>query len=88
MATELPGPHSVYLSQSLRFKAPIFVGQEIDVRMEVTQFRAEKGIVGIKTTITKEDPEKGTVLCVEGTAVAMNKCVTFEGESPEWKNEA
>ncbi|KAK7194497.1 3-hydroxyacyl-ACP dehydratase [Novymonas esmeraldas] len=86
MATELPGPNTVYLSQSLRFTAPIFVGDELEVIARVTQFRRHKGLIEMATTIQRTDPadENKKIICIEGLSVGMNKAVEFEGES-EWK---
>lgn len=84
MATELPGPQTVYLSQNLRFTAPIFVGDEIEVSVTVEQFRQSKGLISMKTCIHKVDPlSDARIMCVDGSAVGMNKTVEFEGES-EW----
>ncbi|CCW72083.1 unnamed protein product [Phytomonas sp. Hart1] len=85
MATEIPGPNTIYLSQNLNFKAPIFVGDEVEVSVEVTQFRRSKGLVAMRTVIQKEDLQTGRqVVCIEGTALGLNKEAEFEGES-EWK---
>lgn len=82
MATELPGPSTVYLSQNLRFTAPVFVGDELEVSVEVTQFRKEKGLIAMNTVITKVDPvTKKTVVCIEGSSMGLNKIVAYEGES-------
>ncbi|CAG9568980.1 putative 3-hydroxyacyl-ACP dehydratase [Leishmania major strain Friedlin] len=85
MATEIPGPNTVYLSQSLRFTRPIFVGDELEVIAKVTRFRRNKGLIEMSTIIQKADPKNPSVkiTCIEGFSVGMNKMVDFEGES-EW----
>ncbi|KAG5485218.1 hypothetical protein CUR178_06578 [Leishmania enriettii] len=85
MATEIPGPNTVYLSQSLRFTTPIFVGDELEVIAKVTQFRRNKGLIEMLTIIQKADPKDSStkITCIEGYSVGMNKTVDFEGES-EW----
>ncbi|KAG5510907.1 hypothetical protein JKF63_06408 [Porcisia hertigi] len=85
MATEIPGPNTVYLSQTLRFTAPIFVGDELEVIAKVTQFRRTKGLIEMATIIQKADPKNlgKKITCIEGFSVGMNKLVDFEGES-EW----
>ncbi len=35
IGTELPGPGTIYLSQTLRFKRPVRIGDEVTVRVEV-----------------------------------------------------
>jgi len=37
LAMELPGPGSIYLSQSLRFRLPVKIGDTITVQLEVTE---------------------------------------------------
>ncbi|KEG12180.1 maoC-like dehydratase [Trypanosoma grayi] len=84
LGSELPGPQSIYLSQTLRFVAPILVGDEVEARVTVTQFKKSKFLIAFRTTVTRIESEtKKETLCIEGTAVGMNKTVTFEGDS-EW----
>lgn len=85
MATEIPGPNTVYVSQTLHFTRPIFVGDELEVIAKVTQFRRNKGLIEMSTIIQKADPKNPgeKITCIEGFSVGMNKMVDFEGES-EW----
>ncbi|KAG5485217.1 hypothetical protein CUR178_06577 [Leishmania enriettii] len=82
MAKEMPGPGTVYLSQNLSFTAPIFVGDDLEVIAEVREFRKDKGLISLSNIVQKTDPSTGkTIVCVEGSAVVMNKTLQFEGES-------
>lgn len=36
LGTQLPGPGAIYLSQSLKFKAPVRPGEQVDTRVEIT----------------------------------------------------
>lgn len=84
LATDIPGPNSVYLSQSFKFLAPVLIGEEVEMIVEVLQFRKDKGLISLRTTIQKENPKGGApIVCVQGNAVCMNKLVEFDGES-EW----
>lgn len=38
IANDLPGPGSIYLEQSLRFEAPVFIGDEITTTVRVLEF--------------------------------------------------
>jgi 3-hydroxybutyryl-CoA dehydratase len=86
MATELPGPNTVYISQTLRFLAPVFVGDELEVIAKVTQFHRRRGMIEMATVVQKNDPksENKKITCVDGFAVGLNKTVEFVGESV-WK---
>jgi len=67
LANELPGPGSVYLSQTLRFTAPVFPGDTVTARVEVTKVREDKPIVTLETVCTNE---RGECL-IEGEAVVL-----------------
>ena len=49
LGEDLPGPGSIYLSQSLRFEAPVYVGDTVTATAEVTAVRAERRIVTLRT---------------------------------------
>lgn len=57
----------VYLSQTLRFTAPVFIGDTIEAAAEITAIREDKRIVTIETTCTNQNGE--TV--VKGEAAIM-----------------
>lgn len=67
LANDLPGEGTIYLSQSLQFKAPVFIGDTITATVEVTAFRAERGIATLATTCTNQD---GAVV-LQGEAVVL-----------------
>lgn len=67
LANELPGQGTIYLSQSLQYKAPVFIGDTITATVEVTKFRTERGIATLSTTCTNQD---GKVV-IEGEAVVL-----------------
>ena len=67
LGTQLPGPNSIYLSQDLKFKAPVKIGDTVTVVVTVTEKRETKPIMKLQTTVTNQ---RGEVV-VDGTAVAM-----------------
>lgn len=48
--TRMPGPGCIYVSQSLKFKAPVRIGDTVTARVEVTGFVPEKKFVTFKTS--------------------------------------
>ena len=40
----LPGPGTIYLSQSMKFKAPVYIDDTITAKVEVTAYRPDKRI--------------------------------------------
>lgn len=50
--TKLPGPGCIYVSQMLKFKAPVRIGDTVTARVEITAMAPEKKFVTFKTTCT------------------------------------
>jgi acyl dehydratase len=72
VAMELPGPGTVFLSQSWKFTAPVFIGDTITAEAEVLSVHATKPVTQLKIVIRRQDGE--TVL--DGEAW----CYTFHPE--------
>jgi 3-hydroxybutyryl-CoA dehydratase len=49
IASRLPGPGTIYLSQNLSFKAPVRIGDTVEARVTVLDIVREKGRVKLKT---------------------------------------
>jgi 3-hydroxybutyryl-CoA dehydratase len=43
LGTKLPGPGCIYLSQSLKFRAPVYIGDKVVATAKITSLDAEKG---------------------------------------------
>jgi 3-hydroxybutyryl-CoA dehydratase len=67
LGTRLPGPGTIYLSQSLRFTAPVRIGDTVTARVEVAEVIAAKRRVRLLTTCANQRGEK----VVDGEAVVM-----------------
>ena len=67
LANELPGRGTVYLSQTLRFTAPVFPGDTVTARVAVTKVREDKPVVTLETVCTNQRGEK----LIEGEAVVL-----------------
>lgn len=67
LGQQLPGGGSVYVSQTLKFKAPVFVGDTITCTLTVTDKNVERNRLTLSTILTNQD---GTVV-IEGEAVTM-----------------
>jgi 3-hydroxybutyryl-CoA dehydratase len=58
LGTKLAPQHLVvYLSQQLRFRRPVFVGDTITAQAEVTAIDEEKAIVTVRTDCVNQDGE-------------------------------
>jgi 3-hydroxybutyryl-CoA dehydratase len=67
IGTLLPGPGSIYLSQSLRFTAPVKAGDSITARVEVVELYPERRRVRLATTCSNQ---RGQVV-VSGEALLI-----------------
>jgi 3-hydroxybutyryl-CoA dehydratase len=66
IGTKLPGPGCIYLSQSLRFKRPVKIGDEVIARATITALDADKGRATFETVCTV-----GGKAVIEGEALVM-----------------
>lgn len=69
LGNELPGPGAVYASQSFKFLAPIYVGEEIELRVEVIAVRKDQRVVTVRTSCMTSDGS----LCLDGEAVLVRR---------------
>ncbi|GAB3475931.1 MaoC family dehydratase [Marinomonas epiphytica] len=49
IGTKLPGPGCIYLDQSLKFRAPVYIGQEVTTRVTVSDINERRRRVTLKT---------------------------------------
>ena len=57
LANDLPGQGSIYLGQTLKFVAPVFVGDEVTARVTVIAVREDKPIVTLETVCVNQRNE-------------------------------
>ena len=55
LGTQLPGPGTLYMSQQLRFRAPVKIGDTVTAIVEVTALNEEKKRATLKTTCVVGD---------------------------------
>jgi len=66
LGTRLPGPGAIYVSQSIRFKAPVRAGDTVVCRATVTDLLPEKKRATFSTVVSV-----GNKVVLEGEAVLM-----------------
>ena len=67
VAMDLPGPGTVFMSQSLRYLAPTYLGDTLTAEVEVLTLKPDKPVCQLKATITNQD----------GTVVLEAECWTY-----------
>ena len=55
VATDLPGPGSVFLSQNWRFTAPVYIGDTITARVEVVSVHPSKPVTQLAIRVHRDD---------------------------------
>lgn len=71
LGNELPGPGSIYLGQTLKFLAPIHIGDTVTVVVKVVALREDKRIVTLHTDCTNQ--HGALVLSGEATVKYMRE---------------
>ncbi len=66
LGVDLPGPGAIYLSQSLRFRRPVRIGDTVEAKVTVAAIDPEKARVTLETVCSV-----GGKPVVEGEAVVM-----------------
>ena len=70
IGVQLPGPGSIYSSQTLNFLAPVRFGDTITATAEIKEIFTEKNRVTLKTYCTNQD---GTVVTIGEALVLPHK---------------
>lgn len=79
LGTKLPGPGTIYLSQTLQFKAPVYPEDAITAQVTVTDIRQDKPIVTLDTVCMNQ---RGEVV-LRGQAVVLVDQLRDVAESPK-----
>ncbi len=66
VGTQLPGPGAIYVSQNLRFKAPVRIGDTVITRCEITEIDSKRRRVTLTTQCFVTEKK-----VVDGEAVLM-----------------
>jgi acyl dehydratase len=67
LGTKLPGPGTIYLSQTVRFIAPVYPGDTLTAKVRVLEVRQDKPIVKLETTCENQE---GTLI-LTGEALVL-----------------
>jgi 3-hydroxybutyryl-CoA dehydratase len=63
--TQLPGPGSIYLSQTMKFRAPAYVGDTVTAEITIKNIRKDKPIMSLGTVVRNQSGE----VLLEGEAM-------------------
>ena len=66
IASRLPGPGTIYLTQNLSFRAPVRIGDKVEARVTVVDIIRDKARVVLKTVC-----RVGDIVVIDGDALVM-----------------
>ena len=69
VAMDIPGPGTVFMSQELKFLAPVYIGDTISGEVEVVEIHETKPVTQLRVKVTRQTGE----IVLEGNAA----CYTF-----------
>lgn len=72
IGTKFPGYGTIYVSQNLNFRAPVYINDKLKTRVEIIKIEKEKKRLVLSTTVTKIE---------EGIDVIRGEAVVIP---PEW----
>ena len=79
LGTRLPGPGCIYLSQSLKFRAPVKAGDTVTARVTVKDVNPDNKRIVLDTVCTVDD-----TVVIDGEALLMvNRRAEVLAESPQ-----
>lgn len=67
LGLQLPGPGTIYMSQSLKFTAPVRIGDTVCAEVEVIERNEEKNRIKLKTVCTNQNGD----VVLSGEAMVM-----------------
>jgi len=70
LGTKFPGTGTIYMSQTLNFLRPVFLGDTLTVTATVTNFRSDKAIATLATIVTNQRGE--TILSGEAACLVRD----------------
>ena len=67
IANEMPGDGSIYLGQTFKFVAPVFLGDTVTARVTISSIREDKPILKLETICTNQHDE----VVIKGEATVL-----------------
>lgn len=78
IANKMPGPGTIYLGQSLRFRAPVRPGETVHATVTVTEIVADRRRVTLSTIC-----RVGEKVVIDGSALVMTTTSQSRSDIPE-----
>ncbi len=76
IGTQLPGPGAIYLSQTLKFMKPVYLGDTITARVEIADVVRERNRIRLETSCVNQRGEE--VLAGEAWVMPSRTAIVYE----------
>jgi 3-hydroxybutyryl-CoA dehydratase len=85
MGTQLPGPGTIYMSQSLRFRKPVRIGDTVTATVEITALNTEKHRATLRTvcSVKGEPVLEGEAMVAVPSRAAQQARMAAKAEAAE-----
>jgi 3-hydroxybutyryl-CoA dehydratase len=73
LGTHFPGPGTIYMSQTMRFHHPVYIGDTVEVVATVTGYRTDREILSLRTECFNQHGDvvlSGDAVCLVSEASA------------------
>lgn len=77
IGNRLPGHGTIYLSQTLRFLAPVYLGDTVTAEVQVAKIREDKHVITLETTCVNQRQE--TVIAGEAVVLLESRSDSADG---------
>jgi 3-hydroxybutyryl-CoA dehydratase len=85
LGSEFPGPGTIYMTQTMKFLRPVYLGDTVTVAATVTAYREDKQILTMLTECFNQDGEKvltGEAVCLVSDVVERVPIATVRKSPP------
>jgi len=79
VATQLPGPGTIYRGQVMKFQKPVFIGDTITADLEVIEMKKRVNLVKIECVMTNQRGEE--IFSGVSTAIAPTEKIRIEASA-------
>src|SRR5437667_5957174 len=76
IGTRLPGPGAIYLSQTLKFMKPVFLGDTITARVDVTEVLRDRNRIRLQTSCVNQRGDE--VLAGEAWVMPSRTSIVYD----------
>jgi 3-hydroxybutyryl-CoA dehydratase len=70
LGTKLPGPGSIYVSQTVQYKAPVYIGDTVTASVKVIKVRPDRNLLTLQTEVHTQN---GTLVLTGESLILLER---------------